>query len=220
MPDPESTRPAPSPGAHRSPAEQPAADRAVVLVPIRSFRGAKSRLSPVLGDDEREQLSRWMAERVVSAAGALRCRIVTDDPAVASWARGIGADLAQPGVDGLDASVRLAVDEAARDGLDRVIVAHADLPAADDLTIALGPGVAIVPDRRLDGSNVVGIPAGCGFEFAYGPGSFRRHCAEAGRLGLDLRIIHHDPLAWDVDEPGDLPSGWATPSASSDRWGR
>ena len=48
------------------------------------------------------------------------------------------------------------------------------------------------------------IPTDSGFVFSYGPASFARHHAEAQRLGLDVRVIHNDRLAWDVDRPDDL----------------
>ena len=62
----------------------------------------------------------------------------------------------------------------------------------------------LVPDRHEDGTNVVSIPAGCGFTFAYGPGSFTRHCAEVERLGLPLVVHRPRRLTWDVDVPADL----------------
>ena len=54
------------------------------------------------------------------------------------------------------------------------------------------------------GGPVVCIPARSGFGFAYGPGSFERHQAEAVRLGLALRIEREVRLGWDVDTPDDL----------------
>ena len=41
------------------------------------------------------------------------------------------------------------------------------------------------------------------------PGSFRRHCAEARRLGLTLHVVRAPALSWDVDVPGDLPAALA-----------
>ena len=46
--------------------------------------------------------------------------------------------------------------------------------------------------------------AAAGFTFAYGPGSFRRHSAEARRLAMALRVVREPSLAWDVDVPADL----------------
>jgi 2-phospho-L-lactate guanylyltransferase len=61
-----------------------------------------------------------------------------------------------------------------------------------------------VPDRRLAGTNVAGVPTGAGFSFSYGAGSFARHRAEAARLELPARIVQDPFLSWDVDVPGDL----------------
>ena len=84
-------------------------------------------------------------------------------------------------------------------------MAHADLPQARDLTVVRGfGGVTVVPDRRRDGTNVICIPTDCEFRFAYGPGSFTRHRDEAARIGLALRVLTDDALAWDIDTPDDL----------------
>lgn len=178
----------------------------VVLIPIRSFADAKSRLSAVLAASDRERLARAMAERVVRAAHDLPVRVVSDDPAVATWAAGLRAGVIAPLVNGLNPSVSAAVNalrcEITAQG--RIIIAHADLPRANDLRIVRGPGLAIAPDRHGDGSNVVSIPAHVDFNFCYGPGSFEAHRAEAARLGLDVTVIEDPTLALDVDHPADL----------------
>jgi 2-phospho-L-lactate guanylyltransferase len=51
---------------------------------------------------------------------------------------------------------------------------------------------------------VLSVPVGVPFRFAYGPGSFRRHVAEAERLGLHVRVVRDPDLAFDVDVPDDL----------------
>ena len=150
----------------------------------------------------------WMATNVISAAGDLPARIVTADDDVVAWARGLDTGVLVVDVQGLNPAVTRAANRAADLGFQRVIVAHADLPAAVDLSVVDGPGVGIAPDRGRDGSNVMCVPTGTGFEFAYGPGSFERHCAEARRLGLELTIVDDDTLAWDVDDPDDLPDDW------------
>jgi 2-phospho-L-lactate/phosphoenolpyruvate guanylyltransferase len=182
----------------------------VVLIPIRSFDDTKSRLAEVLDADERRLLSMWMAARVIRAAGDLPSRVVTDDENVAQWARRQGTGVLTVDVQGLNPAVTAAASRAADLGFERVIIAHADLPAAVDLSVVDTPGVGIAPDRERDGSNVICVPTRAGFEFAYGPGSFARHCAEARRLNLELTVVEDDTLAWDVDDPADLPDDWRT----------
>ena len=48
------------------------------------------------------------------------------------------------------------------------------------------------------------MPVDAPFVFSYGPGSFRRHAAEARRLGLGFRVVRDASLAFDVDVPADL----------------
>lgn len=180
----------------------------VVLIPIRSFDDSKSRLAGALDTDARRRLTMAMAARVVAAARELPVRVVTADVGVVEWAHANRIGVLSIDEKGLDPSVTAAVAHAARVGFTRAIVAHADLPAARDLSLVDLPGVGIAPDRAHDGSNVLCVPTDAGFSFAYGPGSFLRHCDEAERLGLPLTVIHDDALAWDVDDPDDLPDDW------------
>jgi 2-phospho-L-lactate guanylyltransferase len=177
--------------------------RAAVVVPVKAFSRAKARLAPALDEAARSELARRMADRVLDAAGNLPVIVACDDDDVATWARERGAEVAWvPGTD-LNGAVTAAVD--ALDA-DTVVVAHADLPRADDLTaVVVEHGVALVPDRRHDGTNVLCVPVGAGFEFKYGPGSFARHVAEASRIGLPHVVLELPDLMWDVDEPADLP---------------
>jgi 2-phospho-L-lactate/phosphoenolpyruvate guanylyltransferase len=188
--------------ADRSP--PPPSDHAV-LVPVKSFRHAKTRLTAALGDDERRALVRRMAEQVLRAAAPLPVAVVCDDAEVANWARAHHAlVLWEPGR-GLNGAVQSGVAQLAALGVRRVIVAHADLPMARDLPQLVGfEGVTLVPDRRDDGTNVIELPTDAGFCFSYGPGSFPIHRAESERLGLPTRVVREPTLSYDVDWPSDL----------------
>ena len=175
-----------------------------VVVPIRSFDGALSRLERVLDAAGRKRLMRLMAGRVVAAAEGMPVHVVTDDAEVASWAAQMGTGVVHVGRPGLSVSVEWAVDRLSASGTERVVVAHADLVLARTLQPAVGPGLTIVPDRGRDGSNVVCVPTKSGFRFAYGPGSFRRHVAEAERLGMPVTVVDDEELATDIDQPADL----------------
>jgi 2-phospho-L-lactate guanylyltransferase len=176
-----------------------------VLVPVKAFALAKRRLAEALELEERAALARTMATRVVHAAGGLPVAVACDDEAVAAWAEGVGARVVwTPGL-GLNGAVTAGVVALADAGADRVVVAHADLPHATDLTVAAGiEGVVVVPDRHDDGTNVLSVPARSGLRFAYGPASFPRHTAEARRLGLPVVVLRPPDLTWDVDVPADL----------------
>ncbi len=197
---------------------------AAVLIPIKAFAQAKLRLAGVLSTGERRRLATRMAAEVIRAAGALPVHVVCDDEEVAEWARTQGAEVVwAPGL-GLNGAVDHGVAVLAAAGISRVIVSHADLPLAADLTSLLDirptepdshsiDAVTLVPDRRRDGTNVAVVPAAAGFHFSYGQGSFRSHCEEAARLGLRVRVTEPAELTLDIDLPSDLallPSTWRT----------
>lgn len=176
-----------------------------LLVPVKAFSQAKQRLTPVLDPAAREVLARAMAATVLRAAGPLRVAVVCDDETVRAWAEEQGAEAIWTPELGLNGAVEAGVAHLAHRGVHRVVVAHADLPLATDLTwLADGDGVTLVPDRHGDGTNVACVPAGAGFTFAYGAGSFTAHRAEAARLGLAARLVPDVALGWDVDVPADL----------------
>lgn len=176
-----------------------------VLIPVKAFTAGKARLAPVLAPDERADLARRMATTVVEAARPLPVAVVCDDDAVATWARAERVEVIWRPGRGLNPAVTDGVAHLAAAGYEKVIVAHADLPHATDLAgVADFDGITLVPDRREDGTNVLALPATCGFAFSYGPGSFARHRAEAARLGLPCRVERVARLGWDVDIPDDL----------------
>jgi len=187
------------------PIPQAASAAAAVLVPVKAFAHAKQRLSDALDPAARQALAMAMAATVLQAAGPLRTAVVCDDDEVRAWAEAQGAEpIWTPGL-GLNGALEAGVVHLARRGVERVVVAHADLPLATDLTwLADGDGVTLVPDRHGDGTNVACVPSGAGFAFAYGAGSFTAHRAEAGRLGLTVRLVPDPRLGWDVDVPADL----------------
>jgi 2-phospho-L-lactate/phosphoenolpyruvate guanylyltransferase len=181
--------------------------RAGIVIPIRSFTDAKARLAGLIDHDARIDAARRMAAQVVDAAAPLPVVVVTRAPEVLEWAAERGVDVVtDPG--GLDAAAAAGRAFLAERGLTRVVIAHADLPLARELQPLARDGtqpvVALVPCHRDDGTNVLSVPTDAPFEFAYGPGSFRRHAAEARRLGLGVRVVRSPELAVDVDGADDL----------------
>lgn len=176
-----------------------------MLVPVKAFAQAKLRLAPALDAAARQMLVRHMAALVVAAAGPLPVTVVCDDEEVAMWATGVGASVVWAPGQGLNRAVASGVAALSAAGFTRVLVAHGDLPLAQNLDgLADGFGVTLAPDRHEDGTNVAVVPADIGFRFSYGRGSFDRHQDEAARLGLPLHIVREPALAWDVDDPSDL----------------
>ena len=162
-----------------------------VLIPVKGFGSAKERLVGTLDDEARADLARRMAEVVIDAAAPLPVTVTCDDNEVETWARSRGVDVVRPDRPGLNHAVEFGVAVLAERGVDTVVVAHADLPRATRLDhCAAFDGITLVPDRHHDGTPVAVVPARAGFRFAYGPGSFAAHVAEAERLGLQIGRAH------------------------------
>lgn len=178
-----------------------------VAIPVRAFALGKARLSDHIGAETRSELARSWADRVVTAAAGFATVVISSDAEVCAWATARGcATVPDPG--SLDAAARAGRTWAATNGCARVVVAHADLPHARSF-VAIArdlsrPVVSLVPCHRDDGTTVLSLPVDLDFRFAYGPGSFRRHAAEARRLGAGLRVVRDPELAFDVDFPDDL----------------
>lgn len=174
------------------------------IVPVKSFAAAKARLADVLAAADRERLARWMATRVIEALAPLPVFVACDDPSVATWAEELGAHvLWGPGL-GLNGAIDAAVETVAGTGVDHVIVAHGDLPRPEALaSVAVADAVVLVPDRRRDGTNVLGRPTACDLPAQYGAGSFRRHLDLALGSGLTVRVRRDPLLSIDVDTVDD-----------------
>jgi 2-phospho-L-lactate guanylyltransferase len=188
------------PDASRAPASG-------AVIPIRAFALGKARLAASLDPAARAALGRRWAEQVVHAAAPMPVIVVSSDPDVRAWAHDLDLDvLDDPGT--LDGAAAAGRDLLSSRGCARVVIAHADLPRAHDLVRLARDGsqpiVALVPCHRDDGTPVLSVPTAADFRFAYGPGSFRLHAAEARRLGLGLRVVRDADLAFDVDVPDDL----------------
>jgi 2-phospho-L-lactate guanylyltransferase len=178
-----------------------------VVLPLRSFTSGKARLAREFDRARHEQFVREMAECVADAAGTMPVVVVSSAPEVVAWANGRGHDcIDDPG--SLDAAADAGREHLRARGFERVVIAHGDLPLARSLdglaTDAAGAVAAIVPCHRHDGTPVLSIPTAAPFRFAYGAGSFARHCAEAERVGLAVRVVDDPSLAFDVDVADDL----------------
>lgn len=190
----------------------------LAAIPIKPFGVAKRRLSDRLDATTRSHLGRIIAARTAEAAtdaGAL-VAVVTADPGVASWARGLGylvIDEKGTGGNGLDGAATSVVVEARRRQRPWAVI-HADLPLVSPAALAgvferCRVGSVVVPSYN-GGTNVI-VGNGSGFRFSYGPGSFHRHLAQ--NQPVTVRI---DPrLALDLDTTTDLERALQLPAG---RW--
>lgn len=192
--------------------------RCVLIVPLRDFTTAKSRLSDVLSAQDRSRLARLCAERVLDRHVECDRFVVCDDDEVESWSQERGVACVRVASQGLNAALQeaLPIIRARCPGRD-LVVAHGDIvdPAGldeilDELEDArpnsTRTNVIIVPDRRRDGTNVLRLDAiaSASWTFQYGPGSFDKHVRQARDRGLHVEVRVDEGLSLDLDVPDDL----------------
>ena len=184
-----------------------------IIVPHRGLAAAKTRLSPVLDDAEREALALRLLERVLSVVHTTCSDVVVITPSAALQAvvAKAGATLVVQHGMGLNSGLDEARDAARSDGIETLGVLHGDLPNLTDADVAnlLDPvmdqgGVSIAPDRAGTGTNGLALHPIDAIGFRFGPGSFVAHREEAARAGLPLTVVERPGLAFDLDTPADL----------------
>jgi 2-phospho-L-lactate guanylyltransferase len=187
---------------------------AFVVVPVKSFQGAKRRLAPMLGVSERAGLVRAMLADVLAAAvavvGPQRVLVVTGDGDVAADVREIGVGVVDDeGARGTNAAVKIGFAAVARHG-GAAMALLGDIPGvvpADIVALfaaAERAQVALAPAPEDGGTNAlacreVGRIAPC-----FGPNSFARHIATANAVGIRPVVLLNQRLGLDIDEPHHL----------------
>jgi 2-phospho-L-lactate guanylyltransferase len=180
------------------------ATRIAVVIPIKSFTSAKSRLRDFLGDEVSSDLARDLAVAVIDASAPRARIIVCDDDAVERVATNRGAEALRTTSPGLNGALQEAYEHL-ESRFDVVVIAHADIARPDGLGEFVPiDGVTIVTDRHKLGTNVLALPTGTAYRFAFGDGSAARHEAEAARLLIPFEVITDSPWGLDVDGPEDL----------------
>jgi 2-phospho-L-lactate guanylyltransferase len=194
------------------------------IVPVKPLRRGKSRLAPVLSEDDRAELNQRLLLRTVDLLKKLPeivdVLVVSRDPEALAMARDHGArTLQEDGKPHLNEALERATVVARSYNADSVLVLPADLPqlSAEDVAAMLeagreAPVVVIAPDHHHEGTNALFMnPAGI-IDYDFGPGSFERHCDRAHKAGVVLKILELHTLARDVDVPEDLGFLTATPT--------
>jgi 2-phospho-L-lactate guanylyltransferase len=187
----------------------------VVLVPVREFAGAKSRLSAELGPGERADLARYCLARLLEAAMALgpsRLVVITRSPEVTAFAAGRGAECwEEPAeVSGLAKACQVATETLAGPS-DRVLIAMADLPRVTGLSLARlldaprAADVVLASSASGEGTNAMVLQPGCRLTMHWGhPRSLAMHLDAALQAGLSAQTVALPELELDLDLPDDL----------------
>jgi 2-phospho-L-lactate guanylyltransferase len=176
--------------------------RWTAIVPFNYGRPCKTRLAPLLSEEERATLALTMARHVVAVLavtpGIAKIRVIAPrDPNlppalwIADEERGLNAELA---------AARAAAAP------HPTLFIHADLPlvSSADLRVLLdgaeAQGAAIAPDTEGMGTNAIALADNRSFAPAFGIDSFHAH----RHLLPDAGLVERDGLSCDIDDAASL----------------
>ncbi len=205
------------------------------LVPTRSFRTGKSRLTERRLGRDRAAIARALFEGTAAVlrrhGGLAGVLVATDGDDVVTAARGHGAEIlrdpARPVASHttlLASIIDRGLAELARRGAAAVVVVMADLPrlAGSDLDVLLsalaGAELVLAPDRAALGTNALAIRLPTPIATAFGNrDSYPRHLATGRRAGVRTAVVTTPGLAFDLDLPADLEELITATGAARDR---
>jgi len=188
-----------------------------IIIPVKPFRRAKSRLSPVMSKPIRAVLARALLSRTLDTLTMCPLQmphticVISRDMTALDIARRRGAISLVESESGLNAALNQAREWALARGAQAVLILPSDLPLVTpaDITamvdLAHEPqSVVIAPDARGDGTNALLLRPLDALNFAFGPQSFYEHCAQAETSHVALHIYRSPTVALDLDTPADL----------------
>ena len=187
----------------------------MILVPFKTLREAKQRLSGVLDTHQRAALAAAMLEDVLTTLVACPARprvsVVTGDVWAGQTARRFGFDVIRDEVNGGEsAAIEMATRLCEASGAAWTLVLPADIPlikAAEVeaiLAFALREGSVLVPAADGRGTNAaLRRPPGL-FPLRFGNDSFLPHRAAAQATRKPCMVLKLPGVALDIDRPADL----------------
>jgi len=189
------------------------------LIPVKSFRNAKQRLSALLDSNEREQLAELMFRHVLSelirVRGLAGVAVVTGDDHVAQIATASEAIvIRESGENGETAAVDLARHQLKQRGSEAVLIIPGDMPLlhASDIQCLLSevpresraPYALLVPSHDRLGTNALVLAPPDVIRLRFGYDSFSFHMSQLAAQGLPMRFVENEAIALDIDDPKDL----------------
>lgn len=186
-----------------------------VVIPVRAFEGAKSRLGAVLDAEERHELVERLLLHAIAAAratdGVGEVLVVSPDADVLAVAGAAGARAVEQRSRGLNPAIQEA--RAAATGA-RLLVVPGDLPGVTPAALrrvleageaAGSPSVVLVPDRHGRGTNALLLDPPDVIDPAFGGDSRAGHAWLASSADAAFVEVHDAPdLDLDIDTPDDL----------------
>jgi 2-phospho-L-lactate/phosphoenolpyruvate guanylyltransferase len=184
-----------------------------LLIPVRSLRFGKSRLTPPLSESERVALNEYFLSRTLRIAKDAeidRVAVVSDGMDTLHLASTLGAHTIHQAEGDLNDAISLGIENLRDISSSGTLIIPVDLAwmNGSDLRQLIydfdEKTILVCPDQARDGTNALFVPARSIFQFCFGPKSFFKHQQAARLRGYSVVTHFNDRIARDVDVPSDL----------------
>lgn len=186
-----------------------------IVIPVKRFSNAKTRLSNMLSAAERESLAQVMLHDVLQAAS--EACLVSGIVVVSNEVRSryaverVGGLYLEESGSGLSGAIRQAADWLTSHGQRGLMMLPGDVPLVSSREIdriveqhSGSPAVSLAPDREHDGTNALAVTPADAIPFSFGRESFSRHKQAAEAAGIKPVVHDMSGLALDIDNPMDV----------------
>jgi 2-phospho-L-lactate guanylyltransferase len=188
------------------------------IVPVKKFNHAKSRLSLLLCEEERAELSRLLLVDTLNTLklcqGLAKIVVVSSDPSAKEITQNLGLEFLFQAKDaGVNSAIRCADGFLNRIGCWISIIIPCDLPLLlpkdIDFLCQVRPkgrsSVIICPSHKFDGTNLlVRSPSQIISDTMYDHDSFQRHLKASLEAGAITKVLLSRRPMVDLDTPEDL----------------
>ncbi|MDW7745632.1 2-phospho-L-lactate guanylyltransferase [Halomonas sp.] len=190
-------------------------EKPLIVIPVKAFSLAKSRLGQKLSPGHRSALARRLCEHTLHFLAKWfpdhDRLVVTASPAIARLARRHGARvLEEPVAEGLSMAAQRAAEWACQQGYQAQLLIPADIVQLDETEIRRLLGAqeqgecAVICPASDGGTNALLTSPPDALPFRFGPRSAEAHREAALRRGLPCQVLELTHLRFDLDTPTDL----------------
>ncbi len=187
-----------------------------ICVPIKPFEYGKSRLEELLTFEQRIRLNRALFSHTLKAIQQSKWSnngiVISKGSEALQIARRFGfLTIIENPPYGLNRSLRKVIKESILESATSLTIIPSDLPLLTteelndlfDLRIKQN-GLIIVPDQKMEGTNILSIMPLDSISFQYGRDSFQKHINSARSASIQVTIQESILLGIDLDTEADL----------------
>lgn len=195
---------------------------ASLIIPVKKFEAAKSRLGSLFSKSERKQIAQYMLEDVLQTITSMRERpvsvVVSNDISVKRISEKYNVNYVKETKNELNGAVSEAIKWCLKRRANSVLIIPSDIPLVQpkDLekifSLKEDKSIVIVCSKDGEGTNALLLTPPKVIATFYGQNSFQQHLAIASKLNVKRHICRMSNIEFDLDTETDLKQFMSNPS--------